>query len=203
MLKSGIGFFLLISALSACSSLPAPTVNATAEALREGNYKLDPKHATLLFKIKHFGISTYVGRFNTFDATLSFDPDDASAGHLEALIDVTSLDVNNPKFGNTLTGPGWFDAEMYPEARFISTDIKITGSNSGVATGDLTLKGMTNPVDVKITFNGGTRNPLTTRYTIGFDAKAEFKRSEFDMKKFTNVVGDTVVLEFYGEFQRQ
>lgn len=193
--------FLLFA--SACTNLPAPAVNAEAAALREGQYKLDTAHATLLFKVKHFGISSYVGRFNTFDATLDFDPDNASAGRIDALIDVASLDVNNPSFAEKLTGPNWFDAAAYPQARFISTDIIITGENTGVAKGDLTLKGVTKPVDLNITFNGGTRNPLTTRYTIGFDGIAQFNRSDFGVDKFIGIVGDKVVLEFYGEFQRQ
>ncbi len=194
---------ILFICLAGCTSVLAPSVDTQASALRDGAYRLDPAHSTLLFKISHFGISTYVGRFNTFQATLEFDENNPQNSFLEAVIDVTSLDVNNPTFADTLKGPNWFDAENFPEARFVATQVTITGDNTGDAVGNLTIKGITRPAILNVTFNGGTRNKLTTRYTIGFDGRASFTRSEFDIELFSAFVGDRVDLEFYGEFQRQ
>ena len=98
----------------------------------------------------------------------------------------------------TLKGPAWFDAENYPQAKFISSDIEITGENTGVARGTLTLKGVSQPMDINITFNGGANNLLSGAYTIGFDAEAFFKRSDFGISKYRALVGDKIKLEFYG-----
>ncbi len=199
-----ISFLLLVALIvPGCTSALAPSVNTDPTALRDGDYKLDPAHATLLFKISHFGISSYVGRFNSFNAVLDFDEEDPANSSLEAIIDVTSLDVNNRTFEDVLRGPNWFDAGSFPEAKFVSKEITVTSENTGVARGDLTIRGVTRPATLDITFNGGLRNTLTTRYTIGFDASTSFKRSEFGLNRFVGLVGDEVNLEFYGEFQRQ
>ena len=192
----------LLLTQSSCASLAVPNLSAEPEALRDGAYRLDPAHATLLFKVNHLGLSTYVGRFNEFNAVLDFDAANPEAASLEAVIEVGSLDVNNRPFADTLTGPGWFDAENHPQARFVSNDIEITGDNTGIARGSLTLKGVTRPLDIEIIFNGGANNLLTNAYTIGFDAKTSFNRSDYGMRKFRGFVGDKVRLEFYGEFQR-
>ena len=67
--------FGLTILLSSCVSLLVPTVNTEVVSLKAGQYKLDKAHATLLFKVQHLGLSTYVGRFNNFDASLDFDPE--------------------------------------------------------------------------------------------------------------------------------
>ena len=190
--------------LSACASALAPTPNTEPFALREGSYSLDQNHASLLFKIRHLGISDYVGRFNSFNASLEFDPDNPKQSKLDAIIDVTSLDVNNPSFAKTLKGPRWFDTSNHPQARFTATEIIIDDEMTGRAIGDLTIRGITKPATIKIAFNGGLRNSLNAgRYTIGFDGETSFKRSEFGIDRFTTFVSDEVRLEFSGEFVRQ
>ena len=194
---------LLSIILGGCASLLTPNISQEPEALRAGAYQLDPAHATLLFKVNHLGLSTYVGRFNSFEASLDFDVDDPAAAKLQVLIDTTSLDVNNKPFAKTLLGPAWFDAENYPQAKFVSTDIEITGDNTGIARGILTLKGISQPMDINILFNGGADNLLSGAYTIGFEADGSFRRADFGITKYKGFVGSKIKLEFYGEFQRQ
>ena len=104
MLKKIILFVLLSSGLlSACVSLITPKVESELVKLKAGQYSLDSSHATLLFKIQHLGLSTYVGRFNTFDASLEFDPDNIAASRLTALIEIDSLDINDTDLKDDLT----------------------------------------------------------------------------------------------------
>ena len=189
--------------LTGCASVLAPNVNTEADALRGGAYKLDPLHAALLIKMEHLGLSTYVGRFNSFEATLDFDEAAPEKARLEAVIEIASLDVNNPSFAETLTGSGWLDAGTYPQARFVSREVRITGQSTGEAIGDLTIKGVTQPATLNIVFNGGARNALTTRYTIGFSGTMTVDRMDFGVDRAAGFVGDDVQVEFYGEFQRQ
>lgn len=188
--------------LTGCASLITPNLSAEPEALRAGQYRLDKDHATLLFKINHMGLSTYVGRFNSFDASLDFDADNPQAARVSAVIDVNSLDVNNPPFAETLIGPGWFDASGFPQAKFESTTITLTGDTTGQMTGTLTLKGVTHPITFDVGFVGGAENMLSGKYTVGFSATGTFKRSDFGVSKFLGVVGDDVTLEIHAEFQR-
>jgi polyisoprenoid-binding protein YceI len=77
-----------------------------------------------------------------------------------------------PALDEALRGSGWFDAATYPDAVFRSTVIAITGPAAEMAAGDLTLLGMTHPVTLAVTFNGGADNLLTGRYTLRFSANA-------------------------------
>ncbi len=194
--------------LSACSTLtPVPKTTA-ATAFTSGDYTLDKAHAALLVRISHFGVSSYVGRFNDIDATLSFDEANPAAAKMRAVVQTASLDVNNSDFEKTLIGEEWLDSGAYPEAVLIIDSVVVTGSNTGTASGQLTLRGVTNPVTFDVEFLAGLTNPLTRKYTVGFEAKGEIKRSDYGIDKLLSFAGDkfdfdTVKLEFNGEFQKQ
>jgi polyisoprenoid-binding protein YceI len=194
---------VLVLALGGCGYL-VPHHHQTTElsALPEGAYRLDPEHATILFKIDHLGFSRLVGRFDRFDATLDFDPQDPQAAKLVALIDVASIDLGLPAFEEELRGSGWLDVERYPEARFESRTIAITGEDTGIVTGDLTLRGISAPVTLDVTFNGGGSNLLTGAYTLGFEAHGSVLRSTFGLGAFAPAIGDEVLLEIHAEFLR-
>ncbi len=203
---SGLKYTILavfVLALSACASVLAPKVETSAIALKQGNYQLDPKHAALLFKVQHSGLSDFVGRFEVFNANLDFDPDNPQQASLEAIITIASLDIANDDFARTLLGPSWLNAGQYPEARFVSQSIEITGDNAGIVHGQLSLNGTTKPVDMTVVFNGGAQILLTGKYTIGFTARARFSRSAFGIDRYASFVGDEIEIEFSGEFQRQ
>ncbi len=190
-------------ALSGCASLLVREPQADPQAIRAGAYALDEAHAAVLFKVTHLGLSTFVGRFERLEASLDFDETDPTGATLEAIIDMTSLDVANDDFAETLMGSGWFDAETYPQAVFRSTRIEKTSETTGKVHGDLTLRGVTKPMTLDVTFNGGARNLLTTRYTLGFSASGTIDRTEFGLDRVAGFVGSDVVLEIHAEFARQ
>ena len=182
--------------------LPHGHQTTDVASLPQGAYRLDLDHATILFKIDHLGFSKLVGRFDRFDATLDFDPEAPEASMLVVTIDVASIDFGLPAFEQDLRGAGWLDAERYPEARFESTGITITGADTGTVTGDLTLHGVTAPVTLDVTFNGGGSNLLTGAYTLGFAAQGSVLRSTFGLGALAPAIGDEVVLEVHAEFAR-
>lgn len=193
--------------LASCSTLtPVPKTSA-ATAFTSGNYTLDKTHAALLIRISHFGVSNYVGRFNDFDATLDFDADNPTAAKMRAVVQTSSLDVNNPDFEKTLIGEEWLNSGAHPEAILVIDSVKVTGANTGVASGQFTLRGVTHPISLDVEFLAGINNPLTRKYTVGFEARGEFKRSDYGIDKLLSIAGDkfdfdTVKVEFNGEFQR-
>ena len=197
----------LLSTAAGCAStlapIFAPKVSTEATALKEGDYRLDRDHAALLFKVGHLGFSNYVGRFNEFDVSLDFDESDPEAARVDAVIDMTSLDVANEKFAETLKGPNWFDAEQFPEAVFKSTSIEVTGENTGTLTGDFTMHGVTKPITMDVVFNGGGFDRLRGAHVLGLSATTKVKRSEFGVSRFRPLVGDTVTIEIEAEFIRQ
>ncbi|WP_419905794.1 YceI family protein [Kiloniella sp.] len=167
-----------------------------------GAYKLDPDHASLHFAINHLGFSNYIGRFNTLDASLDFDPEKPADAHLSATVQIDSLDVNNPEFAQELKGSSWFNAKEFPVGYFESTEIIPTGDKQAKLMGNLTLKGITRPMVFDVSFNGGANNFLTGKYTMGFAAKGIIKRSEFGVSSLVPAIGDEVELQINAEFLR-
>ncbi len=189
--------------LAACGYLlPSHNQTFAPEKLPAGAYRLDPEHASLLIKLDHFGFSQLVGRFDRLEGSLDFDPKQPEAARLTVLIDPASIDFNLPKFEQDLRGPDWFDVSRFPQARFESRTITVTGDKTGRVTGDLTLHGVTAPVTLDVTFNGGADSLLTGRYTLGFAATGTLVRSTFGLGAYAPAVGDQVTLEIHAEFQR-
>lgn len=193
------GSALLVS----CDRLVSPDFNTEVTELRGGAYTLDKDHASLVWKISHLGFSTYVGRFNAFDATLDFDPENVENSSLEVIVDTTSIDVNNPTFAEDLKGDSWFDTANFPQAVFRTTRfVEAVDEDTFVFEGDLTLLGNTGPVQMTVDFNGGGRNFLTRKYTLGFAANATFNRSDFGLDNMVAFgVGDEIELDINVEFQ--
>jgi polyisoprenoid-binding protein YceI len=189
--------------LASCDRLLTPDFNTDVTELRSGAYVLDSDHATLLWKINHLGFSTFIGRFNDFDASLDFDPDNIANSSLEVVINTAGLDINNEIFAEELLGSNWFDAETFPQAVYRSTSlVETVDEDTFLFEGDLTLKGVTAPVQLEINFHGGGRNFLTRSYTMGFSATGKFMRSDFGLDRFTSFgVGDEIELEIHVEFQ--
>ncbi|MCL1067194.1 YceI family protein [Shewanella olleyana] len=191
---------IALLSLTSCVSWVTPSVESELVELQSGEYQLDENHAALIFKIQHLGLSTYVGRFNQFDAALNFDPKNMSAATLNAVVDINSIDINNSDLAETLQEDTWFDSTQYPQAVFTSHTVTPISDTSFNFTGDLTLRGVTKPVTFKATFHGGADNWMTGKYTVGFSAVGQINRSDFGMSSYIPIVGDEIDLEIYAEF---
>lgn len=195
-------------ALFALASLPvtslavqaAPSTDLTQ--LEGGQFTVDKSHAKIIFSTTHFGFSTYYGLFNDFDAKLSFDPKAPAKSALTVTVNMNGIDTTNPKLDAHLKSADFFNAEKFPQATFTATKITVTGATTGTITGDLTLHGVTKPVTLDATFNGGGQNPMTKAYVVGFNAVGHLKRSEFGVSTYVPVVGDDVTLTISAEFDR-
>ncbi|RYG34489.1 MAG: polyisoprenoid-binding protein [Burkholderiales bacterium] len=213
-------------ALAACSEKPAevlvaqtpPPVEAAAapavappsiEGLPAGDYKIDPAHASLVFTVNHLGFSHYTGQFTRFTADLKLDPANPAAAQLSATVDPASLSIPSPPDGfvDELSSEPWLNTKAFPQMTFKSTSIAVTGPNTADVTGDFTLRGVTKPVTLAMTFNGGWRGiPQDPHARIGFSAKGVLKRSEFGIDfgvpapGSTAGVSDDVTIAIEAEF---
>ncbi len=188
---------------SACASWLQPTLQQDIIKIEAGEYLLDKDHAALLFKINHMGFSSYVGRFNDFEVSLDFDPTKIENSQVEALINMRSINVNNPAFAETLEGTAWLNTNNFPQAIFRSVSVEKIDNQQILVQGELTFLGITKVVTMDVKLNGAANNPLTRKYTLGFAANLRFKRSDFGLNKFIPVVGDEVNIEIHSEFHRQ
>ena len=196
---------LLTSTLffSSCSSLLQPSLETSALKIRQANYSLDKTHAALLFKINHMGYSKYIGRFTDFDASLDFDPEHIADSKLHAIIEMSSLDVNNQDFEKTLKAGGWLNVSKFPQAIFTTQRVEPTSQNQAVVHGELTFLGVTAPLKLKVALVGGAPNPITGKYTVGFEASGQLLRSNHGLTRLLPLVGDEVELEIHVEFQKR
>lgn len=176
----------ILTASLLAAALFAPAVaQEVSPVVPAGEFTLDKSHASVMFAVNHLGFSTYYGRFTAFDATMTFDPKNPATSKLTATIDATSLDVPAPPEGflDELKGENFLDAGKHPEMRFVSTSIEITGEKTGKVTGDFTMRGVTKPLTLEVTFNGGWGGipGMDPHARAGFSAKGTLKRSEFGM----------------------
>ncbi len=186
------------SAISASASVSSDPRQAPT-----GVYELDPRHAQIQFAITHFGISDFFGRFEKASGTLNFNAMDPARSSVNITIDTSSLSTQNSALSQELATPSIFDSARSPGATFKSTAVTRTGPNKGRITGDLTIKGITKPVTLDVTYNGSTVSPLAAKTTlIGFHATATIRRSDYNMTGviWSSMVSDEVKLDIEAPF---
>jgi len=198
-----LAFLFLASSVmvfTGCASFSAPPSLSPFDAAA-GNYRLDPHHTSVLWKVDHLGgLSKFVGRFDDINGVMTFDPTNPKDGKIDIRIAANSVSTSVPGFSNTIARTV-FDAEDHPEIRFVSTEITPIDDQTGVAQGELTMRGVTRPESIEIKYNGSKTNPLDGKETIGFEAKAQIKRSDYGATAWEMFgVGDKIDLEIYSEF---
>ncbi|MEP9379639.1 YceI family protein [Aquabacter sp. CN5-332] len=193
----------LLSAFAAAFCLAAPLqaqeVSSSPTQVRAGTYAADPGHTRVTWSISHLGYSTYSGIFPAVTGTLVLDENDTSKSRVDVTIPVERVGTLDPDLDKHLKAPDFLDVAKFPTATFKSTGIKAAGRTAKI-TGDLTLRGVTKPVTLDVTFNqaGVAMDKL---YTVGFDATAVIKRSDFGMTTYLPVLGDAVTLRIEAEFK--
>lgn len=196
-----------VLAMAGCTSLVAPLVkpHVTSEltALEAGDWQLDLAHAALLFRINHLGYSDLIGRFETFDVSLTGDATDPTSARAEAVIDMTSLDMANDDFAAELMGPKFFDTERFPQAVFRTLTVRPGDGGDAEVDGELTLHGVTKPVTLQVHFNGTAYDRIRGTDIAGFSATAMINRSDFGVSAFSGLVTDDVRIEIEAEFPKQ
>ncbi len=184
--------------LTACYT--PPSLEPTAQL--SGNYVLDPQHTSVIWSVSHVGLSNYKARFDKVSGVLDFDAGALEASRLDISIDPASVSTGLPDFDETIAYESqYFDAETYPEIRFVSTGIDVTGEQTGTITGDLTFRGQTRPVILDVVFNGAGKSFGHPGETLGFSATGQINRSDFGLTTLKNFgIGEVVTLAIETEF---
>ena len=190
-----------LTALCACSPRPggeaktdpaagpdAKAAPAAAKAPSEapaGTYDMDLDHTSVVFRASHMGLSHYTARFTKAGGKLVFDPANPAAQSVTATIDAGSLQTAYPEAAkldfDALIEKEFLDTAKSPQITFRSTKVEPTGANTARLTGDLTLHGVTKPVVLEATYNGGYKASAMDPkgHRIGFSAHGTLKRSDF------------------------
>lgn len=144
-------------------------------------WHIDPAHTNVTVAVKHMAISTVRGRFTSgAEGTIEYDLQAPDRSRVELRIKAASIDTGDAKRDGHLRSPDFFDTEKHPEVTFKSTKIEQKGDNDWLARGDLTIRGVTKPVEVKVETLGVVEDPYV-KQRVGFDATITIDRREWGL----------------------
>ena len=161
---------------------PTPTVTRTVDGLElpiAGTYSLDVSHSNVGFVVRHLMVSKVRGSFTDFSGTVTI-ADDPAESHVEVEVQLASIDTRDEQRDGHLRSADFFDVEQHPTMTYKSTKVRHDGGNDWTVEGDLTVAGVTQPLTLEVSFEGGAKDPWGgTR--IGFSAKGELNREDFGL----------------------
>lgn len=143
-------------------------------------WKLDPTHSEVQFKVKHLMITTVTGYFKQFDLEVETEGEDfTKASRIEFTADINSIDTNNQQRDTHLKSADFFDAESHAQLRFTGKKYETDGEE-GQLQGDLTIRGTTKPITLKVEFGGIVVDPYG-QTKAGFTVSGKVSRKEFGL----------------------
>lgn len=180
------------SRFSALALLSAVALSATGVrgSLAADAFTVDTVHSAVVFRVKHMNASNAWGRFNDITGGFTLDQADPSKSQLDFQVKTASVDTGNAGRDKHLKSPDFFNAVQFPVISFKSKSVSKTAEGYDV-TGDLTLHGVTKPLQVKVVPVGSGKGP-TGAAIAGIDASFTIKQSEFGMSKMVGPIGDDV-----------
>lgn len=157
-------------------------------------YTLDPTHTFPRFSYDHMGMSKQILRFNKTSGTVVLDKQ-AKNAKVDVTIDMTSIDTGFDAFDGHIQGADFLDTAKFPTATFKSTKVNFEGDKPVSIDGKLTIKGITKPITLTVTSFLNGPHPMLKKDSIGANASAVIKRSEFNAGNYAPAVGDEVTLD--------
>lgn len=181
----------LASTLVAVPLLIVPLAGARAEPAR---YEIDPDHTTIAFLVSHIGYQKVLGQFLEFEGGFTFDEQARTLEDLKVTIDVDSVETHHDDRDDHLESDDFLAEDEHPEITFVMTGAEATGERTGKVAGDLTIRGVTKPVTLDVTWNKSGPYPFGDNYVTGISARTDLKRSDFGMDYGVadGLVGDEV-----------
>lgn len=176
-----------IAIAAALLGLAGTSVLADAE-----KYTLDSSHSQVLFSYNHLGFSTTFGMFSGFSGDIMFDQDAPANSSVSVSMPVMSMFTGWEAREGHFMSDDFFGAKSGDMITFTSTAINVTGDNTAIITGDLTMNGVTKSVDLDATLNKADTHPMAQKAWVGFDATTTLIRSDYDLGKFAPFVSDEV-----------
>lgn len=162
-----ISFAFLLLALFA-----SPTLKA------QQKFKSDPIHSGVHYIVRHV-MTPMMGSFETFNVDMTWDVENPEKGTISATLDASSVQMGSEKLTQHIKGPDFFDVANHPEWTFVSKEIQ-EDDGRYMAVGELTVRGITNPVTVPFDYKGS----VNTKYgeKAGFVGEFSIDRTAYDIK---------------------
>jgi len=144
-----------------------------------GTYAIDESHSHVGFVARHLVVAKSRGEFSSFRGAVTIG-DDPLQSSVDVEIDTTSIDTRDAKRDEHLRSADFFAVEQYPTMRYRSTGVRPGAKGSYVVSGELTVKDVTRPVELRVEFDGGVTDPWGGS-RAAFSASAEVNREDFGL----------------------
>ncbi len=171
-------------------------------------WQLDPSHTQVEFAVKHLGMMTVRGYFSDLSATAEIDPDHPQTSSVQVTIPMSSIRTHNDSRDKDLRSSNILDVDNYPTMTFRSTSVTPAGGDNYKLTGDLTIKGTTQPVTLDVTRYGEFNDAGTFGHRIAYGATGKINRKDFGLNldmvldgRF--VIGQEIQISIEGELVEQ
>ncbi|AVV46336.1 YceI family protein [Streptomyces sp. ID05-04B] len=151
-----------------------------ALAALTGEWMIDPAHSRVGFSVRHALVTTVRGAFTRYESRLYFDGRDPARSRAEIVLSTASVDTGVEQRDAHLAGRDFLDAATYPRMRFTSTAVQLSGSDVYRMTGDLTIRNVTRPVVLELTYLGHVVDPFGYE-RAGFDGTTTIDRSDWGL----------------------
>ena len=172
-----------------------------------GTYALDASHSEVGFAARHLMVSKVRGRFSDVAGTIEIAENPLESS-VSVTIETTSIDTRDEQRDGHLRSDDFFGVESYPTITYVSRSVRPAGKGRYAVEGDLTIKGVSQPVPLDLTFEGGATDPWGG-VRIGFAARAEIDREAFGLtwnqalETGGVLVGKKIAIEIEAEAIRQ
>ncbi|MGW2838828.1 YceI family protein [Streptomyces sp. NPDC001493] len=160
---------------SAAAVLPHPALKGLT-----GEWMIDPAHSRIGFSVRHAMVTTVRGSFAEYESLLYFDGSNPARSRAEISIATASVDTGVEQRDDHLVGREFLDARTHPRMVFTSTAVTLQAQDVYRMTGDLTIRGTTNPVDLELTYIGHVTDPFGYE-RVGFDGTTTINRSDWGL----------------------
>lgn len=144
------------------------------------NWKFDQAHTQIKFTVKHLVISEVTGNFKKFDGLVTTEGDDFATAKISFTAEANSIFTDNEKRDAHLKNDDFFNAEKFPQLKFVGKSMKNTGKNKYKLTGDLTIRDVTKSVTLDVVYNGMATAWRSTR--AGFKLSCSINRFDYNLK---------------------
>lgn len=167
------------------------STETTDRQVPAGTWTLDPVHSTVRFAVTHGGIATYRSGFAEYAVSLS----GGERPQLEGTVEVASIEIEVPQMKEHLLGPEFFDAALFPQLRFSSTELEIDDHGRVRLAGELEMRGERRPVEASGRF-GALAADLGGNPRLGLSLTAAVDRRDFGISFQAELPGGGEVVAF-------
>ncbi len=144
-------------------------------------WAVDKAHTQVLFTVTHLVIAEVTGTFKSFNGVITASKEDFSDASVEFNIDVNSVNTDNEMRDNHLKSDEFFNAEKFPKITFKGKGLKKVSGNNYKLAGELTIRDVTKPVTLDVTYFGTVKDPWKNN-KAGFKIKTSVNRFDYNLK---------------------